>query len=201
MAAASRHDRSCSPSSVTAERRLVDCPVGDGRTLGGIAAGPIAQVEPRRERDVLGPAFRYCDARPRSAGAPLDRQSTRRPMSFVSPMKNRSSTTTIPTTRDALVDLAPDGPAADAFDEREGDVAAVERQQRQQVEQGEREADQRRAPRDSCPCPARPPPTSPGRSRRGSRPRSPSPVTSRPSDRRSPSSLPRSPGTTRRSRR
>src|SRR5438445_79464 len=44
--------------------------------------------------------------------------------------------------RGALVDLAGDGPPADSLDRREEDVAAVERQQGQQVEQGKREADQ-----------------------------------------------------------
>src|ERR671930_773121 len=44
--------------------------------------------------------------------------------------------------RDALVDLPPDGPAPQALDDREQDVAAVERQQRQQVEDRQREADQ-----------------------------------------------------------
>src|SRR5947209_8131928 len=43
---------------------------------------------------------------------------------------------------DLLVDLPLDRAAADALDDREGDVAAVERQERQQVEQGEREADE-----------------------------------------------------------
>src|ERR671935_271746 len=41
-----------------------------------------------------------------------------------------------------LVDLARDGAAADALDDREEDVPAVERQQRQQVQEREREADQ-----------------------------------------------------------
>src|SRR4029078_12954881 len=42
--------------------------------------------------------------------------------------------------RDALVDLARDGAAADALDHREEDVAAVEREERQQVEERERHA-------------------------------------------------------------
>src|ERR671919_1701083 len=45
--------------------------------------------------------------------------------------------------RDALVGLARDRATADALDDREGDVPPVERQEREQVEQCEREADQR----------------------------------------------------------
>src|SRR5437764_570012 len=44
--------------------------------------------------------------------------------------------------RDAFVDGPADRLAADSLDQREGDVAAVERQQRQQVQEREREADQ-----------------------------------------------------------
>src|SRR5919109_3383696 len=44
--------------------------------------------------------------------------------------------------RDALVDLAADGAPADALDDRERDVAAVERKQRQEVQQRQREADE-----------------------------------------------------------
>src|SRR5919197_5937944 len=51
-----------------------------------------------------------------------------------------------PHDRDALVDLPPDGASAHALDEREGDVPAVERQQRQQVEEGEREAEEAEQP-------------------------------------------------------
>src|SRR6476620_9095303 len=47
---------------------------------------------------------------------------------------------------DPLVDLAADGAAAEPLDERERDVTAVERQQRQQVHQREREADQAEDP-------------------------------------------------------
>ena len=45
--------------------------------------------------------------------------------------------------RDALVDLAREGAAADGLDQREEDVAAVERQQRQEVEERERHAHER----------------------------------------------------------
>src|SRR5512133_643239 len=51
-----------------------------------------------------------------------------------------------PDRRHALVDLAPDRPAADPLDDREGNVAAVQGQQREQVEEGEREADQAEYP-------------------------------------------------------
>src|SRR5215210_1151853 len=44
--------------------------------------------------------------------------------------------------RNALVELAAECAAADPLDDREGDVAAVEREQRQEVEEREREADQ-----------------------------------------------------------
>ena len=44
--------------------------------------------------------------------------------------------------RDPLVDLPPDGPSADAFGDREDDVAAVQGKERQQVEQRDRERDQ-----------------------------------------------------------
>ena len=42
----------------------------------------------------------------------------------------------------ALVDLTSDSTAAKPFDDREQDVAAVERQQRQQIQNRQREADQ-----------------------------------------------------------
>src|SRR5437763_9359547 len=48
--------------------------------------------------------------------------------------------------RDTLVDLAAHGPAAKALDEREGDVAAVERQERQQVEERQRQAQEAEHP-------------------------------------------------------
>src|SRR4051812_23410499 len=48
--------------------------------------------------------------------------------------------------RHSLVDLAPDGTAAQPLDERERNVSAVEREQREQVHQGEREADQAEHP-------------------------------------------------------
>ena len=58
-------------------------------------------------------------------------------------MKNSISTSAMPIDRDPLVDLATDRAATDAFDDRERDVAAVEREQRKQVEQRERQADER----------------------------------------------------------
>src|SRR6266508_25817 len=48
--------------------------------------------------------------------------------------------------RDPLVYLPCNGAAADALDQREGDVPAVERQQREQVQQRERQADQSEHP-------------------------------------------------------
>src|SRR5438874_12734714 len=47
-----------------------------------------------------------------------------------------------PDRRRPLVDLAADGPAAEALDQREDDVAAVERQQRKQVEDAEGQAEE-----------------------------------------------------------
>ena len=64
-------------------------------------------------------------------------------MSFERPMTKRKSTSAIPTIENALVRLARDRPAADPLGDREGDVAAVERQERQQVQEREREADER----------------------------------------------------------
>ncbi len=58
-------------------------------------------------------------------------------------MTSRSRTSANPDERDALVDLAREGAAADGLDEREEDVAAVERQQRQEVEERERHAHER----------------------------------------------------------
>jgi hypothetical protein len=60
-------------------------------------------------------------------------------MSFDSPTKKSSNTNR----GDAFVDGAPDGAAADALDDRERHVPAVERQERQQVQQRERKADDR----------------------------------------------------------
>src|SRR4029079_4889450 len=47
-----------------------------------------------------------------------------------------------PDRRHALVDLTPHRAPADALDDREHDVTAVQRQQRKQVQQSEREAQQ-----------------------------------------------------------
>ena len=63
-------------------------------------------------------------------------------MSFVRPITNSSRTSADPDDRDPLVDLAAHRPAADALGDREDDVAAVERQERQQVEKGDRERDE-----------------------------------------------------------
>src|SRR5439155_12358490 len=51
-----------------------------------------------------------------------------------------------PHDRHALVHLPPHCPPAHALDEREGDVPAVERQQRQQIEQRERAAEEAEQP-------------------------------------------------------
>src|ERR671931_927437 len=51
-----------------------------------------------------------------------------------------------PNDRDALVHLPADSPPADALDEREGDVPTVERQQREQIEEREREAQEDEQP-------------------------------------------------------
>src|SRR5207244_1448838 len=48
--------------------------------------------------------------------------------------------------RDPLVDLPPDGAAADALDDRERDVAPVQREQRQEIQERERQADQAQHP-------------------------------------------------------
>src|SRR5574340_1024316 len=47
---------------------------------------------------------------------------------------------------DALVDLAPDETPARALDEREQDMAAVEREEREQVHERQRQRDQREYP-------------------------------------------------------
>ena len=63
-------------------------------------------------------------------------------MSFERPITNNSSDEADPDDRDALVDLPADRPSADALGDREDDVATVERKQRQEVEQGDRERDE-----------------------------------------------------------
>src|SRR5436190_24009977 len=54
--------------------------------------------------------------------------------------------------RHALVDVPPDGASADALHERERDVPAVEREERKQVEEGEREAEVRQEPEVRLPA-------------------------------------------------
>ena len=89
--------------------------------------------------------------------------------SFEDAITRRSRMKREPDDGDPLVDLARQGAAADGLDQREEDVAAVEGQQRQEVQERERHAHEREdlevvRPADLAAVPARP-----GRSRQAPR--------------------------------
>ena len=69
-------------------------------------------------------------------------------MSFESPITNSMITSTKPIGAGALHDAERDRPAADLLGQRPEDVAAVEGQEREQIDHGEGQGDQReqRAP-------------------------------------------------------
>ena len=75
-----------------------------------------------------------------------------RPMSLLRPMKNSIRTSAKPTKLARSMVCSEGRPAADLLDQAPEDVAAVERQERQQVDQPEREADHRRARRSPGGC-------------------------------------------------
>ena len=66
-----------------------------------------------------------------------------RPMSFVSPTTNSAMTSAKPMKPGALHDRERDRAAAHLLGERPEDVAAVERQEREEVDHAERERDHR----------------------------------------------------------